>query len=636
METAQQTLHIAILPTPGMGHLIPLTEFAKRLALHHNFSVTFIVPTDGSPMKAQKDFLEALPKNINSIFLPPVSFDDLPEDAMIETRIYLSVTRSLPAIRNSLKVLTESNRLSALVVDLFGTETFDVAKELGVAPYIFFPTTAMVLSSIFYLPKLDEKFSCEYRDLAEPVKLPGCAPVHGSELMDPVQDRKNEVYKGFLHHAKRYTLAHGIMVNSFMDLEPGAFEALKEDWSGLPPVYPVGPLIQTGSTSRVDGSECLRWLDMQPQGSVLFVSFGSGGTLSHEQLNELALGLEMSEQRFVWVVRSPHNKAANATYFTAQSIRDPFDFLPKGFLERTKGLGLVVPSWAPQIQVLSHGSTGGFLTHCGWNSILESIVHGVPLIAWPLYAEQKMNAVLLTDDLKVALRIKGNENGVVEGEAIANYVKGLMEGEEGKLIRNRMRDLKDAAAVALSQDGSSTKSLAKNFSQQSMGRQRMELKKIENKARRQTTFTKRRNGLFKKANDICNMCDAEVGVITISEAGNAFTFGRPTADSIVDRYLAKTSSSNASSSNANARLHVGDHRVKELEDKYTEALARLETQKKRGEIMDKVKEAARGKQLWEVPTEDLGLHELEQYKATLEEMKEKLVTRVNNILIKPL
>ncbi|GAV88374.1 UDPGT domain-containing protein [Cephalotus follicularis] len=167
----------------------------------------------------------------------------------------------------------------------------------------------------------------------------------------------------------------------------------------------------------------------------------------------------MSGQKFLWVVRSPHDKA-NATYFSARSIKDPFDFLPNGFLERTKGVGLVVSSWAPQVQVLSHGSTGGFLTHCGWNSTLESIVHGVPLIAWPLYAEQRMNSVLLADDLKVALRVKANENGLVLREDIAKCLRGLIEGDEGKVVKGKMRELKYAAAMALSQDGSSTKSLA--------------------------------------------------------------------------------------------------------------------------------------------------------------------------------
>jgi hydroquinone glucosyltransferase len=412
-------------------------------------------------MKPQKAVLEHLPDAISSIFLPPVSFDDLPEDTKMETRIALSITRSLPALRDSFKVLAESTRLVALVVDLFGMEAFDVAKEFGVSSYIFFSTTAMVLSLLFYLPELDEMFSCEYRDLPEPVKIPGCVPVHGSDLGDPFQDRKAEAYKRSLHCVKQYSLADGIMVNSFMDLEPGAFEALKKGGEGKPPVYPIGPLIQSGSNGGVDESDqCLRWLDKQPNRSVLYVSFGSGGTLSQEQLNELALGLEMSGQRFLWVVKSPHEKAANATYFNVHSMKDPFDFLPKGFLERTKEMGLVVPSWAPQIQVLSHGSTGGFLTHCGWNSTLESIVHGVPMIAWPLYAEQRMNAVLLADDLKVALRVKVNDKGLVGHKDIANYARGLIEGEEGKLLGNKMKEHKLVAEKALRKEGSPTKSLA--------------------------------------------------------------------------------------------------------------------------------------------------------------------------------
>jgi hydroquinone glucosyltransferase len=458
----QKPPHVAIMPSPGMGHLIPLVELAKQLVLHHHFLVTFIIPTDGSPMKAQKSVLEALPNSISYIFLPPVSFDDLPQDVKAETLIALTVTRSLPALRDSFKVFAESTRVVALVVDLFGLDAFDVAKEFGALSYLFFPTTAMSLSLFFYLPELDERFTCEYRDLPEPVKLPGCVPIRGIDLIDPIQDRKNDAYKRILHNAKRSTSADGIMVNSFTDLEPNAFKALMEGArEGKPPVYAIGPLIQPSLDRGVDGSDkCLNWLDKQPIGSVLFVSFGSGGTLTHDQLNELALGLEMSGQRFLWVIRSPHETSANANYFSVQSINDPFDFLPKGFLERTKEVGLVVPSWAPQAQVLSHGSTGGFLTHCGWNSTLESIVHGVPLIAWPLYAEQRMNALLLADDLKVAVRVEVNDNGLVGHKDIANYVRGLIEGEEGKLLRNKMNELKDAAGKALSQEGSSTKSLA--------------------------------------------------------------------------------------------------------------------------------------------------------------------------------
>ncbi|KAM7511909.1 hypothetical protein LguiB_010784 [Lonicera macranthoides] len=455
-----QTPHIAIVPSPGMGHLIPLVEFAKRLLIHHPFSITFLVPTDGPIPKAQSTFLQALPSGMSYTLLPPVNFDDLPHDVKIETRISLTVRRSVPGIRNEVKSILASKRLVSLVVDLFGTDAFDVAIEFQISPYIFFPSTAMALSLFLHLPKLDEKVSCEYRELPDPVQIPGCVPIQGSDLLDPAQDRKNDAYKWLLYHAKRYGLAEGIMVNSFKDLEGGAIKSLQEKEAGKPPVYPIGPLIQMGSGSKATGSECLRWLDDQPRGSVLFISFGSGGTLSYDQLYELALGLELSEQRFLWVVRSPNDKVANASFFDSQSQKDPFDFLPKGFMDRTRRHGLVIPDWAPQAQILSHDSTGGFLTHCGWNSILESVVNGIPLIAWPLYAEQKMNAVMLSEDIKVALRLKTGENGLVGQAEIAKVVKGLMEGEEGKGLRNRMRGLKDSAAKVLSEDGSSTKSLA--------------------------------------------------------------------------------------------------------------------------------------------------------------------------------
>ncbi|XP_060218455.1 hydroquinone glucosyltransferase-like [Lycium barbarum] len=461
-ETPVVTPHIAILPSPGMGHLIPLVEFSKRLIQNHHFSVTLILPTDGPVSNAQKIYLNSLPCSMDYHLLPPVNFDDLPLDTKMETRISLTVTRSLPSLREVFKTLVETKKTVALVVDLFGTDAFDVANDFKVSPYIFYPSTAMALSLFLYLPKLDETVSCEYRDLPDPVQIPGCIPIHGKDLLDPVQDRKNEAYKWVLHHSKRYRMAEGIVANSFKELEGGAIKALQEEEPGKPPVYPVGPLIQmdSGSGSKADRSECLTWLDEQPRGSVLYISFGSGGTLSHEQMIELASGLEMSEQRFLWVIRTPNDKMASATYFNVQDSTNPLDFLPKGFLEKTKGLGLVVPNWAPQAQILGHGSTSGFLTHCGWNSTLESVVHGVPFIAWPLYAEQKMNAVMLSEDIKVALRPKANENGIVGRLEIAKVVKGLMEGEEGKVVRSRMRDLKDAAAKVLSEDGSSTKALA--------------------------------------------------------------------------------------------------------------------------------------------------------------------------------
>ncbi|CAL5195009.1 unnamed protein product [Lathyrus oleraceus] len=455
---------VVMLPSPGMGHLIPMIEFAKRISLHQNLEIIFLIPTEGPPSKAQITVLQSLPNSISHTFLPPVSFTDLPSNTKIETFISLAVLRSLPSLRETFHSLSVSHTITAVLVDLFGTDAFDVADEFNVPKYIFFPSTTMSLSLFLYLPRLDQEVHSEYRELTEPLKIPGCIPVHGKDLLDPLQDRKNDAYRSVLRNAKRYIEADGIIENSFLELEPGPIKELQKEEPGKvkPVLYPVGPLInrevaQTGP----NGSECLKWLDNQPHGSVLFVSFGSGGTLSSNQITELAIGLEKSEQRFLWVVRSPNDKVANASYFSAETDSDPFDFLPKGFLERTKGRGLVVSSWAPQPQVLAHGSTGGFLTHCGWNSILESVVNGVPLVVWPLYAEQKMNAVILTEDVKVGLRPIVNENGLVERQEIASVVKCLMEGEEGKKLRYKMKDLKEAAAKTLGENGTSTKIISK-------------------------------------------------------------------------------------------------------------------------------------------------------------------------------
>ncbi|KAL7203855.1 hypothetical protein ACSBR2_017000 [Camellia fascicularis] len=427
-----QTPHVALLPSPGMGHLIPSIEFAKQLVHHHHFSATILIPSAAPPTTAQKTALQKLPKTIHHIFLPPVQ---LPNDPLsVASQIFLTVTLSLPSIKHTLASLSTSTRLVSLIVDPFSIDAIDVAKELGALPYLFFPSAAMSLLLCLHLPKIDETLTGEYGDLSEPIQLPGCVPVHGRDLPNPLQDRSNKAYKGLIESLKRYGLAEGIIVNTFVDMEEGAIKALSVDEPGKPPVYP-------------------------PSESVVFVSFGSVGTLSHDQLNELALGLELSGERFLWVVRSPSDNASVSS-FNAHNQNDPLSLLPKGFLERTQGRGLVVPSWAPQIEVLSHRATGGFLTHCGWNSTLESTVHGVPLIAWPLFAEQKMNAVMLTEGLKVALRPKGHELGLVGREEIAEVVKSLLEGEDGKKVRRRMEGLKDAAAKVLSGEGSSAKSLS--------------------------------------------------------------------------------------------------------------------------------------------------------------------------------
>ncbi|KAJ1409538.1 UDP-glycosyltransferase family, conserved site [Sesbania bispinosa] len=461
-----KTVHIAAISIPAsFSHQASILEFCKRLVhLHHHFHVTCIFPTIDTPNPSTLTLLKSLPNSaIDFIFLPPINKQHLPQDVPPVVQIQLAMSQSIPSFRNVLKSLCSSTTpLVALVTDPFADQSLEIAKEFNLLSYIYFPPSAMTLSLLLHLPTLHEElFSVSSCDrFREDIHIPGCVPINGQDLPDDIEDRSGLAYELALQRGKRFSLADGFLVNSFLEMEEATVRALQERNNDAS-VYLVGPLIQTGPSNESNGpgSEyCVRWLENQRPNSVLYVSFGSSGALSQQQLNELALGLELSGHKFLWVLRAPSDSAI-VLHFNGAKDNDPLQFLPQGFLKRTKGQGLVVPFWAPQTQILGHFSVGGFLTHCGWNSILESIVFGVPMITWPLFAEQRMNAVLLTEGLKVALRPEFNENGIAEREEIAKVIQGLMLGEERNGIRQRIADLKDAAANALKEDGSSTKAL---------------------------------------------------------------------------------------------------------------------------------------------------------------------------------
>ena len=171
----------------------------------------------------------------------------------------------------------------------------------------------------------------------------------------------------------------------------------------------------------------------EPTAFVRFVHFlreWNSSTKAH--VTELTVGLEASGHRFLWVLRSPSSS------FLSVEETELSQLLPEGFESRTKDRGLVVASWAPQIPVLSHPSTGGFISHCGWNSTLESISHGVPIICWPLFAEQRMNRLLLVNELKAGIAAKMRRDGFVGREEVERAVRQLMEGEQGRRLRARM------------------------------------------------------------------------------------------------------------------------------------------------------------------------------------------------------
>lgn len=471
--------HVAVLASPGMGHIIPLFELSKLLATRHGVHVSFLVITTGASA-AQNQFFQSpsnnnIPTNLLRVInIPPVDMSTIiTEEMLVLTRVCVIVKESLD--RNLRSILKEL-KPTALVVDLFTTQGIDFARELSIPVHVFYTASAGLLAFSVYLPTLDREVEGEFIDLPEPIQVPGCRPERTEDLLDQVRNRKIDEYKWFLFHMSRLKLADGIFENSWNDLEPSTLKALREhpfykEILKIPTVYPIGPLIKPDEDiiSEKDAS-IMSWLDSQPVGSVLFVALGSGGTLSSEQLTELAWGLEMSGQRFILVVRKPTDASACAAFFTSgNDVGDdhPSVYLPEGFIKRTEGVGVIVHSWAPQAAILGHDSTGAFLSHCGWNSTLESLAHGVPIIAWPLYSEQKMNATLLAEEVGVAVKPAPppQETGknVIGRREIERVVRLIMEGEEGKKMRRRAKELKESAKKAVSTGGFSYNSLAAVF-----------------------------------------------------------------------------------------------------------------------------------------------------------------------------
>ena len=288
-------------------------------------------------------------------------------------------------------------------------------------------------------------------------QVPGLPPIPSADMPAPLMDRTSKEYESFLYYTTHAPKSAGIIVKTFESLEPMALKAVRDGLcvtdGPTPPVFSIGPLIATqGGDGGEHGKKCLKWLDSQPKRSVVFLCFGSMGLFSEEQLKEIAVGLERSGQRFLWVVRSPSSKDQSRR-FLAPPDPDLGSLLPDGFLERTQERGLVVKSWAPQVAVLSHISVGRFVTHCGWNSVLEAVSSGVPMVGWPLYAEQRFNKVVLVEELKIALAMEESEGGLVTAIEVEKQVKELMETEKGFSIRSRITDLKEEARAAISDGG---------------------------------------------------------------------------------------------------------------------------------------------------------------------------------------
>ncbi|XVF17850.1 hypothetical protein REPUB_Repub10bG0160400 [Reevesia pubescens] len=469
MELSSTKPHIALLSSPA--HLTPMVELGKCLVTCQNVKVTiFVTSFLHSAPKMSRMVQSAQSKNLLDVVqLPPADISGLISPSERGISSVLAVGReSKPAFRSAISAL--ETPATALIVHVYAVDCLEIADELKIPKFVYISSHAWYLALVIYSPILDEQVGGEFGDdQKEPFVLPGCTPVGPEDLPDPLLVQTKTNYLEFIRIAMEIPKADGILVNTWEELQPTTLAALRDEKllgsDVKAPIFPIGPVTAERDVG-ISKSESIEWMDKQPKESVLYVCFGSIGVLSLEQQTELAWGLELSQQRFIWVVRPPTTKTGVDFNPKFGVSNDMSSYLPEGFMSRTQDGGLVVPQWAPQMEILSHPSCGGFFTHCGWNSTIECITNGLPMIAWPLYAEQRMNATMLAEELGIAVRSRTiPTKGVVGREEIETMIKTIFVDEEGLKIRGKAKDLKLSAEKAWSKGGSSYNALAQMVKQ---------------------------------------------------------------------------------------------------------------------------------------------------------------------------
>uniref|UniRef100_A0ACD5VM53 Uncharacterized protein n=1 Tax=Avena sativa TaxID=4498 RepID=A0ACD5VM53_AVESA len=465
---------VVLYPGLAVSHFLPMMHLAGALVEHgYAVSVALIDPS----VKEDIAFGPVVRRAAAS--MPSIRFHTLPamEDLPKVTQDAQFLRRYLDLVRHHNGRLHDflrsfSSRVHAVVVDSLSNEALCVVKSLGIPGYSLFTSGAAILAASAQLPAVLQEARGSSGELGDaPLELFGLPPIPTSHLLgEMLEEPESDTYKAVMAVSCRIPDADGTLVNTFVSLEARAVAALRDPrcvpGRVLPlPVYCVGPFVGSVGVDETAGGvprhECLVWLDGQPDRSVVFLCFGSIGTGNHsaEQVREIAIGLEDSGHRFLWVVRAPTSNDDDP-----RADPDLDALLPDGFLQRTNGRGLVVKLWAPQMDVLRHRATGAFVTHCGWNSVLEGITAGVPMLCWPLYAEQKMNKVLMVGEMSVGVEMVGWQQGLVKAGEVEAKVRLVMESEEGSELRVRVRAHQEGAAAAWNDGGSSLLAFAQFLS----------------------------------------------------------------------------------------------------------------------------------------------------------------------------
>ncbi|XP_059298766.1 beta-D-glucosyl crocetin beta-1,6-glucosyltransferase-like [Lycium ferocissimum] len=424
MGTENTKLKAFLFPWLAYGHISPFLELAKKLS-----DRGFVIDLCSTPINLsfiQKRIPQSYSSSIQLVELQLPEFPQLPPHYHttngLPPHLNSTLHKALKLAKPNLITILKSRKPDIVIYDIIQLWTFGVASSLNIPSAQFFTSGAAMCS---YFVHLYKNHDIEYPFPA--LHLRDYELTKARKTLADRNDTENE--KKDDEPEEEITPQGGItLISTSREMEGKYMDYLSKIIDSR--ILPIGTLVQDPVASTGEESiEIMQWLDHKNELSTVFVSFGSEYFLSKEEREEIAFGLELSQVNFIWVVRFPKGENQNLK-----------EALPQGFLERVGDRGMVVEGWAPQAKILTHRSIGGFVSHCGWNSISESIEFGIPVIAIPMQLDQPMNAKFLVE-IGVALEVVRDDKGSLHREEIARVIKDVTSGESSEDLRCKVRNL---------------------------------------------------------------------------------------------------------------------------------------------------------------------------------------------------
>ncbi|PWZ22471.1 Cinnamate beta-D-glucosyltransferase [Zea mays] len=444
--------HLLLICFPGQGHVNPMLRLAKRIAAK-GLLVTFSSISRVGAMLAASVGVSAggdgVPVGRGRVRFEFMDDEDPGPD--LDDLLRHLAKDGPPAFAELLERQADAGRpVACVVVNPFMPWAVDVAADAGIPSAVLWVQSCAVFSLYYHHVHGLVEFPPE-DDLDARFTLPGLPEMSVADV--PSFLLPSNPYKLLVDAiiAQFHTIdrASWVLVNSFTELEPDVAAALPGVTPRPPELIPVGPLIEVDEQHDGDGDgagsgavrgdlmkaadDCVEWLDAQAPRSMVYASVGSVVRLNAEEVGEMAHGLASTGRPFLWVVRP-----------------DTRPLLPEGFLDSVAGRGTVVP-WSPQDRVLAHPSIACFLTHCGWNSTLETIAAGVPVVAFPQWGDQCTDAKFLVEELRIGVRLRGP----LRRDAVREAVDAAVAGPEADAMLANARRWSAAAREAVALGGSS-------------------------------------------------------------------------------------------------------------------------------------------------------------------------------------